>query len=56
VGGWHCARLPELAVSGCLSKGAITGKVKHAVKRKTTPARLTQLLQPHWHFVLACSQ
>jgi len=25
-------------------------------KHKTSPARLAQLLQPHWHFVLACSQ
>ena len=28
-----------------LAKGAITSKIKHAVKLKTTPARLAQLLQ-----------
>jgi len=35
-------------------KGAITSKIKHAIKLKTSPARLAQLLQPS--FVLACSQ
>jgi len=43
-----------------LTKGAITSKTKHAIKHKTSPARLAQLLHnccsPHWHFVLACSQ
>jgi len=36
-------------------KGAITSKIKHAIKLKTSPARLAQLLQPsrrtvchHW--------
>jgi len=28
-----------------LSKGAITSKIKHAIKLKTSPARLAQLLQ-----------
>jgi len=28
------------------AKGAITSKIKHAVKHKTSPARLAQLLQP----------
>jgi len=28
------------------SKGAITSKIKHAIKLKTSPARLAQLLQP----------
>ena len=31
-------------------KGAITSKIKHAIKLKTSPARLAQLLQPS----LAC--
>jgi len=29
-----------------LLKGAITSKIKHAIKHKTSPARLAQLLQP----------
>ena len=29
-----------------VSKGAITSKIKHAVKLKTSPARHAQLLQP----------
>ena len=32
------------------AKGAITSKIKHAIKLKTSPARLAQLLQPS----LAC--
>jgi len=28
-------------------KGAITSKIKHAIKHKTNPARLAQLLQPY---------
>ena len=28
------------------TKGAITSKIKHAIKHKTSPARLAQLLQP----------
>ena len=36
-----------------MSAGAITSKIKHAIKLKTSPARLVQLLQL---FVLACSQ
>jgi len=35
-------------VSGC--KGAITSKIKHAIKHKTSPARLAQLLQPSLAF------
>jgi len=31
-------------------KGAITSKIKHAVKLKTSPARLAQLLQPSLAF------
>jgi len=31
-------------------KGAITSKIKHAIKLKTTPARLAQLLQPSLAF------
>jgi len=36
-------------------KGAITSKIKHAIKHKTSPASFAQLLHnccsPHWHFV-----
>jgi len=31
-------------------KGAITSKIKHAIKLKTIPARLAQLLQPSLAF------
>jgi len=31
-------------------KGAITNKIKHAIKLKTSPARLAQLLQPSLAF------
>ena len=31
-------------------KGAITSKIKHAIKLKTSPARLAQLLQPSLAF------
>jgi len=31
-------------------KGAITSKTKHAIKLKTSPARLAQLLQPSLAF------
>jgi len=34
-------------------KGAITSKIKHAIKLKTSPARLAPLLQPSLAF---CSQ
>jgi len=34
-------------IGGCnWLKGAITSKIKHAIKLKTSPARLAQLLQP----------
>jgi len=32
------------------TKGAITSKIKHAIKHKTIPARLAQLLQPSLAF------
>jgi len=32
------------------NKGSITSKVKHAIKLKTSPARLAQLLQPSLAF------
>ena len=32
------------------SKGAITSKIKHAIKLKTSPVRLAQLLQPSLAF------
>jgi len=31
-------------------KGAITSKIKHGIKRKTSPVRLAQLLQPSLAF------
>jgi len=33
-----------------IGKGAITSKIKHAIKLKTNPARLAQLLQPSLAF------
>ena len=36
----------------CNAQGAITSKIKHAIKRKTSPARLAQLLQPSLAFLL----
>ena len=42
-------------VDDCLGepKGAITSKIKHAIKLKTSPARLAQLLQPSaFYFIL----
>jgi len=33
-----------------ISRGAITSKIKHAIKLKTNPARLAQLLQPSLAF------
>jgi len=64
--GWLCSVLThacsaarELVIETS-PKGAITSKIKHAIKLKTSPARLAQLLHdccsPHWYFVLACSQ
>jgi len=38
----------ELAAA--VAKGAITSKIKHAIKHKTSPARLAQLLQPSLAF------
>ena len=32
------------------TKGAITSKIKHVIKLKTSPARLAQLLQPSLAF------
>jgi len=32
------------------TEGAITSKIKHAIKLKTRPARLAQLLQPSLAF------
>jgi len=38
------------------AKGAITtSKIKHAIKLKTSPARLAQLLQPSLAFCLWCA-
>ena len=35
---------------GWMDKGAITSKIKLAIKHKTSPARLAQLLQPSLAF------
>jgi len=35
---------------GLLSKGAITSKIKRAIKRKTSTAKLAQLLHPSLAF------
>ena len=40
--GW-IKKFGPVAISGVL--GAITSKIKHAIKHKTSPARLAQLLQ-----------
>ena len=37
-------------VASTFNKGAITSKIKHAIKLKTSPARLAQLLQPSLGF------
>jgi len=37
-------------VASFATKGAITSKTKHAIKHKTRPARLAQLLQPSLAF------
>ena len=36
--------------AGNSTLGAITSKIKHAIKLKTSPARLAQLLQPSLAF------
>jgi len=38
-----------------LYKGAMTSKTKHAIKHKTSPARLAQLLQPSLAFYFSFS-
>ena len=46
-------RLQVITTRWCIkgtSKGAITSKIKHAIKLKTSPARLAQLLQPSLAF------
>ena len=48
--GWRRRVFSTLCVSpklhAWIHKGAITSKIKHATKLKTSPARLAQLLQP----------
>jgi len=39
---------------GHVPKGAITSEIKHAIKLKTSPARLAQLLQPSLAFCFSC--
>ena len=55
-----CTRSAVITGVDCVirsCKGAITSKIKHAVKHKTSPAQLLHnCCSPHWHFVLACSQ
>ena len=42
--------LPDWQISWRYFKGAITSKIKHAMKLNTSPARLEQLLQPSLAF------
>jgi len=52
--GWYSASTPSkryafsFLLKNCsvVKKGAITSKIKQAIKRKTSPARLARLLQP----------
>ena len=52
----HCISVVlSCVVSSCstgtkLAKGAITSKIKHAIKLETSPTRLAQLLQPSLAF------
>jgi len=55
-----CQRTDDVELATCLTlviwsdtKGAITSKIKHAIKHKTSPARLAQLLQPSLAFCLS---
>jgi len=41
---------PDAAAQSREGKGEITSKIKHAIKLKTSPARLAQLLQPSLAF------
>jgi len=43
----HLQQSVKLAAN---AKGAITSKIKHAIKLKTSPAKLAQLLQPSLAF------
>jgi len=41
---------------GWRPKGAITSKIKHAIKHKTSPAKLAQLLRPSLAFCFSFLQ
>jgi len=43
----------SVTAGSLFGKGAITSKIKYAVKHKTSPARLAQLLQPSLALALA---
>ena len=45
-----CSVRLSVRASRNIVKGAITSKIKHAIKLKTSPARLAQLLQPSLAF------
>ena len=45
-----CGIRPDTRIFQLLPKGAITSKIKHAIKLKTSSARLAQLLQPSLAF------
>jgi len=45
--------LPKAVLLVVITKGAITSKIKDAIKLKTSPARLAQLLQPSSAFCLS---
>jgi len=46
----HCLGVTVTGAYDFGSKGAITSKIKLAIKHKTSPARLAQLLQPSLAF------
>jgi len=52
--GTNCRSLLRVRIS--LPKGAITSKIKHAIKLKISPARLSQLLQPSLAFCFSLSR
>jgi len=53
MGRWRrvdTAEIGDISVVVRRRKGAITSKIKHAIKHKTSLARLAQLLQPSLAF------
>ena len=46
----HANDMHSLNVGSLKPKGAFTSNIKHAIKLKTSPARLVELLQPSLAF------